>query len=361
MEPAQPDELLIVGPAGHSTGGVARYIAQQQRYLPENVTGSVYDIATPNGEGPVWFLGAALRSLVLAFRFPFRSPPDVVHVHTSHYFSFYLSAFYTLFTAYVWDRPVVLHTHGSSFDEFVTTDSLPVRQLQSWVFDASDAVVVLSEYWYDVVGRRAPEEKLVVLPNAVSADEYTPAVDVDPPHLVFVSNHIQRKGIEEFVAAVRELSERTPLEFEVTICGSGPLSDLSSELAAEYDHVRYLGYVDEPTKREVLCDGSIYVLPTYAEGLPIAILEAMAAANAIVSTDAGGIPDLVGPENGLTVTAGDVGDLTDSLADLIQSPERVREMGQTNHELVTSHYSWAATTRRLDTLYEDLLGAERRV
>ena len=357
MAASHPPELLVVGPAGHSTGGIARYIAQQRRSLSDGATVSVYDNSTPNGEGVRWFLRSTLLSLYLAARFPFRPAPDVVHVHTSHYFSFYLSSFYTLFASYVWDCPVVLHTHGSSFDEFVLTDSLLAQRFQSWVFASSDAVVVLSEYWRQVVERRAPEEAVVVLPNAVSVEEYTPEFGVEPPHVVFVSNHIRRTGLPEFVEAVRELSERPALVFEVTICGSGPLSDMASELAEAYEHVRYLGYVDEPTKREVLDGGSVYVLPTHAEGLPIALLEGMAGGNAVVSTDVGGIPELVGPENGVVVSPGDVEGLTAAMGELIDSPERVDAMARANRDLVVERYSWDSVTDDLTALYDDLLAA----
>ena len=352
---SRPRELLIVGPIGHPTGGIAQYIAQQRRHLADEVRISEYDIATPNGTGLPWFVRAALRSLVLAARFPFRSSPDLVHVHTSHYLSFYLSAFYTLFAAYVWDCPVVLHTHGSSFDEFVLTDSRALGRLQSWVFEASDAVVVLSEYWREVVEHRAPAEKVVVIPNAVSVEEYTPEFDADPPHVVFVSNHIRRKGLPEFVEAIRELSADPDLDFSVTICGSGPLSNLAETLADEYDRVEYLGYVDEATKRRVLREGSIYVLPTFAEGLPIALLEAMAAGNALVSTDVGGIPDLIKAGSGRTVSPGDVDDLVAALEGLVQSPGRVRTMARTNHRLAAGQYSWDAATSRLTALYQTLL------
>ena len=106
-------DLLIVGPAGHDTGGVARYIDEHRRILPSDIRTRTYDVATPRGSGVEHFLRASLVALADMARFPFRSRPDVVHVHSSHYFSFYLSAFYVLFASLVWRRPVVIHVHGS--------------------------------------------------------------------------------------------------------------------------------------------------------------------------------------------------------------------------------------------------------
>lgn len=346
-------DVLIVGPAGHETGGVARYVTEHGRVLPSGVTARTYDVSTARATDVRSFLRAGATALGDALRFPLVRPADVVHVHTSHYFSFLLSAFYVLFAAYAWRRPVVLHVHGSSFDEFVAADVPLLDRFQSLVFGASDRVVVLSEYWREVLGERVDEGKLVVLPNAVDPGGYDPQYGADPPHLVFVSNHVARKGIRELTEAVDDLLRSGP-EFEVTIAGSGPLARHAEDLAERFDRVTYVGYVPEAEKRSLLSRGSIYALPTRAEGLPIAILEAMAGGNAVVSTRVGSIPDVLGEENGVLVEPGDAGALRDGLRELLEDPERVERMARTNRELVETTYSWARTAAELRDLYADL-------
>ena len=156
-------DLCIVGPAGRDTGGVARYIANHRRILPERIHTRVYDVATPKDAGMTRSIYTALTD---AIRFPFRRRPDIVHVHTSHYNSFYLSAFYIFVAALVWRRPVICHVHGSSFDDFVKTDSLALACLQTAVFNATDRVIVLSEYWADALSHRVDERKVAIVPNA---------------------------------------------------------------------------------------------------------------------------------------------------------------------------------------------------
>lgn len=297
---------------------------------------------------------SALHAAVRAITFPFQRRPDVVHVHTSHYNSFYLSAFYVFVASLLWRRPVVCHVHGSSFDEFVATESVALAAFQSAVFARTERVIVLSEYWKEALAPQVDERKLVVVPNAIEPDEYAPSFGVEPPHVIFVSNHIERKGIREFTTAVAALLE-AGREFEVTIAGSGPLAHRAESLAESADEVSYVGYVSEATKRNLLSRSSIYVLPTHAEGLPIALLEGMAGGNALVSTAVGSIPDVIGEDNGELVPVGDVDALRDAIDRLLQDPSRVERMARQNRALVETSYSWAAAGEQLCDVYDGLV------
>lgn len=342
-------ELLIVGTQG--PGGIGQYIREQHRHLAGECRVSMHGIGGVSTDGPVPFLKSLLVILWNALTYVVRSPPDIVHIHSSHRYSFYRAGFYVLFAARVWNCPVVLHIHGSSFDSFVSTDSAPVRWYQSRVFDAADEIVVLSTYWKDILDEYTDETKLTVIPNAVDAADYTPAFGSEVPHVVFVSNMLERKGILELAEAVDELA-RTNREFRLSIAGKGPRAATAEALAAGNANVEYLGYVTEEKKQELLGEASIFVLPSYAEGLPIAMLEAMAAGNAIVSTPVGAIGEVIGEENGLLVEPGDADALADALAELIADPERTAEMGRANRAAVESQYAWVTVTEELLRTYE---------
>jgi glycosyltransferase involved in cell wall biosynthesis len=340
--------VLIVGTFGG--GGIHHYAEAQRDHLADDLEVSTYDMFTAvGGEGVVWFLSSLVRSLWAALRFPFRRPPDVVHVHTSHRFSFYRASFYVLFAAHVWRRPVVLHVHGSSFDDFLEDRSWWQARLQSLVFDATDHVIVLSEYWRDVLSDHVGGATVSAVPNAVDPGEYDPAFGGDP-HVVFVSNLIERKGVTELVAALDRL--QTDREFRASIAGRGPLAPAVEDLADRHENVEYPGYVSEAEKRALLDSGTMFVLPAYAEGLPIAMLEGMAGGNAVVATDVGSIPEVITDENGILVEPGDAEGLTGALETLLADPERAERMGRTNRRLVRERYSWEAATERLCRIYE---------
>ncbi len=343
--------VLVVGPSG--TGGVRQYIDGQVARLELPV--DVHDSGSPSsGSGLTWLLAAVVQGLAAMARFAVRERPDLVHVHSSYQYSFYRAAFYVLYARYVWQTPVVLHVHGSSFDEFVQEASLPVAALQRVVFAASDRIVVLSEYWREVLAERASPDKLTVVPNAVDPDLIPADVGDERPHVVFVSNLVERKGVAELVTAVDSLVERTDERLQVTIAGDGPLANEVEALAEPHDEVTYLGYVSEERKRSLLAEGSIFVLPTYAEGLPIAMLEGMAGGNAIVATDVGSIPEVIDERRGILVPPGDADALAAALEELVAASDRRREMARRNRRAVEDDYSWGAVIDELLAIYRSV-------
>lgn len=216
---------------------------------------------------------------------------------------------------------VVIHVHGSSYEEFVKTNSLVLEWFQSRLFARADSVIVISQRLRDTLSTRIPAEKMVVLPNAVSPGKYDPSPEFDPPRLVFLSSHVERKGIKELEATIHSLSNRK-MRFTVDIAGTGPLADLSRQLALRYEHVTYHGYVSELKKRRLLERGAIFVLPSRAECLPFAILEAMAGGTAVVTTSVGGIPEVVTEDHGRLVPPENPSELTETLVRLSEPRNR---------------------------------------
>lgn len=347
--------VTIVGSNNKPTGGVHRYISNLHEQMPATVDSSVYDVGAPEGSGPVWFLESFLLALLDALRFPLCRPPDVLHVHTAYAFAFVRSSFYVLFGAYVWRRPVVLHVHGSSFDDFVDTDSRLLTWYVRWVLDATDRIIVLGDYWHEVVAEHADPDKLRILPNAVHTERYEPRYDADPARLVYISDLIERKGVAEMVETVETLCGDEDREVRVDLAGRGELADAFEDLDARYDAVTYHGFVSEEKKRQLLNESTIYVLPSYAEGLPIAMLEAMAGGNAVVATTVGSIPEVISAENGRLVEPGDAEALTDAVRSLLDSLAETERVARTNRDLAVEHHSWNEVIDRVVDCYETLV------
>ena len=349
-------EVIVVGPFAHETGGIARYVREVEKRLSSSVEVTPHDNGSRPGDGLRWLVTSVAATIANYVQFVVNPDGDVVHVNTSDGLSFLRAAFYALYAGRLCGIPVVLHVHGSEFDTFVRTQSPFWAAIQAAVFDASSEVIVLSEYWADLLTTNTALSELRVVPNAVDVSEYDPSYDDESSHLVFVSNLIPRKGISDLLSALSPLVDEDRLE--ISIAGDGDLSPEVSEFADNHDSVHYLGYISEQEKVDLLSEGSIYALPTYAEGLPIGLLEGMAGGNAVVSTPVGSIPEVVGEGNGTLIEPGDIDALREAIRIYVESPSKAAAAGRRNHELVAKSYSWERVTSELREVYDDAVRTE---
>ena len=136
------------------------------------------------------------------------------------------------------------------------------------------------------------------------------------------------------------------------IVGSGGCQE---ELKSQADrlgiapYVRFLGYRDDVPDLLALCD--IFTLPSLSEGMPLALLEAMAARVPPVATRVGGVHEVIEHGyTGLLVRPGDSGGLAESIVTLLDNPTLARKIGESAQQLVTTRYS----LKRMLTTYQDI-------
>ena len=119
--------------------------------------------------------------------------------------------------------------------------------------------------------------------------------------------------------------------------------------------VEYVGWVTGNKKIKLLNNADVYILPSYSEGLPISILEAMSYKMPIIATNVGGIPEIVlNSQNGYLITPGDQQALKDSIDKMLLSDIRRKEMGEISYQLSKAHFP-NEIEKNLNSIYEDLL------
>ncbi|BDG06325.1 glycosyltransferase family 4 protein [Anaeromyxobacter oryzae] len=155
----------------------------------------------------------------------------------------------------------------------------------------------------------------------------------DRLELLFMGSLDRRKGILDLLAALVRLGD-APVKLHV--CGrpneAGIDEALASPLAALGDRVAMHGYVSGAAKAELLENADVLVLPSYGEGLPMVLLEAMATGCAVVTTPVGAIPELVvDGDGGLLVAPGDPARLAAAIRTLVDDREKLAAMMETNH------------------------------
>ena len=194
--------------------------------------------------------------------------------------------------------PVVLHLHSGRFVEFY--DQLPAlaRSVVRRMFAHAAHVIVLGKVWEDAVCSRLGvlREKITVLFNAVVA----PHPVRRPPcpdricHIVLLGRLGPNKGVPELLQALAGDALRG-LSWRVTLAGDGDLATYRSEAAALGigDRVALPGWLSAPAVSALLADADIMVLPSHAENLSVAVIEALAHQVAVVTTPVGATSEIV--------------------------------------------------------------------
>ncbi|MEX3315947.1 glycosyltransferase [Sulfitobacter sp. PS-8MA] len=172
-----------------------------------------------------------------------------------------------------------------------------------------------------------------------------------PRRLVSIGRFVEQKGQLALVAAMARLRDSHP-DLHLTLIGEGALRGaLEAEITRQglTHRITLTGWVDEARVTAELSAAHGLVMPSFAEGLPMAVMEAMAAARPVIATYIAGTPELVQPgRHGWLVPAGDVAALAEAMAALHDAPlARLEEMGQAARARVFERHDAAHEARRL--------------
>jgi glycosyltransferase involved in cell wall biosynthesis len=213
---------------------------------------------------------------------------------------------------------------------------------------ADTRVLVQTEQIANDVYSEFPEATLTVLGNGIEIPEETATGD----EIVFVGRLKEQKGVHLLLQAAAELDET------VRIVGDGPERTRLEDLAERLDvDANFVGEIPPEEVTRHLCHGKIFVLPSICgEGLPNAVLEAMAVGLPVVVTDTGGVADAVAIDHtGFVVEPGDLDALTQRLVYLCENDEQRNSMGSQARQWVRDTYGWDRICEELKLLYKSLV------
>lgn len=281
---------------------------------------------------------------------------DILHVHMSADNSFYRKAVF-IRKAHKEGKKIIIHMHGSTFDLFYKERCNDAQKQQvREIFAMADKVIALSEDWKEFLAEYICDaHKIVVIYNAVKIPEAYPK-DYANRKMLFLGILGQRKGTYDLIDVLPEIISKYP-DSHIYFGGDGERKQ-AERLCKEKgiaDYVTFLGWVRGTEKEKLLKECSIYVLPTYHEGMPMSILEAMSYGMAVVSTYVGGIPHIITDnENGLLCEAGDKVALQEKLLKLLKDENLRERLGQNAYRMMARKFDVKENVKRVYGIYEEL-------
>ncbi|RWU21406.1 colanic acid biosynthesis glycosyltransferase WcaL [Pseudomonas alkylphenolica] len=176
------------------------------------------------------------------------------------------------------------------------------------------------------------------------------------PRLVCVGRLCEQKGQLLLIEAARILAAQA-LTFELVLAGDGEMREEIQALIVRYGlqaHVRITGWISSGQVREEILAARALVLPSFAEGLPVVIMEAMALRRPVLTTYVAGIPELVHPgENGWLFPAGAVEELAAAMADCLAQPvEALQRMGEAAYQRVLQRHDIDTEAAKLASYFK---------
>jgi glycosyltransferase involved in cell wall biosynthesis len=311
---------------------------------------------TGNLVGAPLIFGRALLQLLFA---RMHGKVDVLHINVAAGGSAIRKSLLARLARHL-DIPYVVHLHGSRFHTFWPAAGRWVRGTVDRFFLESSAVIVLGSYWSELVERHVPQvsSRVIVLPNATAPPRFARQPSSDGRvRISFLGELGERKGTPQLVEALGLLADCQ--NWTATIAGNGEVQE-TKERTRQLDiadRVMVPGWLGPDAVDELLRNTDIFVLPSFAENLPMSILEAFANGIAVVATPVGAVAEVITHEsNGLLVPPGDVHTLASALRRLIEDGGFREGLGAAAQADHARYYAIGGYLSRLEEIWSTAIG-----
>ena len=281
-----------------------------------------------------------------------KHPRSVLHVHSEAGAGFWRDALF-MAAALALRCPVVLQLHGSGFGAFYDGADSPVRAMIRFVLSRAARVVAPSDSMRAWVYGVCREAKVAVVPPPVALPEPGAPLATRPPLVLFLGRLDADAGVMELIDAVAAVRAAVP-DLRLVCAGDGDRRAVlrQAERHGIADAVKFTGWVGPSGKRVLLDSAAVLAMPSYAAGLPMGLLEAMAAGVPVVASAVGGVPEVVADgTSGFLTAPGDVATLSRLLRKLLIDRQLGERIGAAARETVRVRFAPEKALARLEEVY----------
>jgi len=281
----------------------------------------------------------------------------IVHIHGASKGSFVRKYVVFFIAKFLFRKKVIYHLHGGGFHLFYEKGSAIIRYFIKHFAKSVDVFICLSTRWHSYLSNEFNIKNLTIVNNPVTLPKKTGHLFLESKeyvlNLLFLGRIGENKGVFDLLKVIVKNKDQWDGRIKLRIGGDGEVECLVEYIKKHTlsNIIEYVGWVGGEKKDELLYQCDMLILPSYNEGLPISILEAMSYGKAIISTTVGGIPEVVRHgENGVLIEPGDQKSLADAVESFIKNPQLVREMGDRS-KLYVQPYLMDNVMLQLNSIY----------
>jgi len=256
----------------------------------------------------------------------------------------------------------LVHLHAAELGATYERMSGVGKWVTRALFQKADHVIVLGDIWRSWLSLEldVPSENISVVRNGVpqSGRERVQRMPGEPFRLLFLGSLSERKGVSDLLRAVSNVPKEVPVR--LTLAGGGDIDHyraISSALEIPHE-IRFTGWVATPEAERLMAEADALVLPSYHEGLPLVILEALAAGVPVITTPVGAIPEVL--RDGHTarlVGPGDYVRLAEEITMLAMSPVSQAHYATNGRNLYEREFTVERFADQIEAIYRKLAPA----
>ena len=270
----------------------------------------------------------------------FDSNIRIIHIHTAADNSFWRKTKF-IKLAKNFNKKVIIHVHASRFKDFYN-ESTKKQEIKKYL-NMTDKIIVLSNSWKDwFINIGIDATKIIVLNNIVTYPKIQQTnEDSNKIKILFLGEIGKRKGVFDILTAIAKDLNYYKDKILFKIGGNKNEEQLQSFIQSNnlQSFVKFEGWVAGEKKEKLLNWADIFILPSYNEGLPIAILEAMSYNTAIISSPVGGIPEIINhKKNGMLVMPGNIKEIDEAMKYCINHPQQLQIFKTINQSVIQEFY-----------------------
>lgn len=350
-------KVCMVVPSFTAKGGIAAVVSGYRNSELEKKYNIKYIESYCDGGKANKTLKAIIAYFIFIKEIIFNKP-DLVHVHSSFGASFYRKLPF-VYIANIFRIPVVNHIHGADFNDFYLNASDKKKKFIRKVYNKCLYIVVLSQEWKEKIELLLDEKKIVIIENYGTLNEKAILernIKSNEYKILFLGFICKRKGCYDIPAVVKKVSEKVP-NIKFILAGTGEVEEIKKIIPNTIQkNIIFPGWIRNKEKDRLLKEADIFFLPSYNEGMPMAILDAMGYGLPIISTTVGGISKIVlNGKNGFLFEPGDIDGFSNSLIELLLDNDKRKSFERVSVNIIKDSYSLEKHIKKLYLLYERML------
>jgi len=340
--------VLMIGPGRNVRGGITTVVNNYYKYGLDEQVNLKYITTMEDGTKLKKLFVAAKAYMEFCFSL---KNYDIVHVHMAEFAGFDRKALFVE-RAKRAGKKIIIHEHAGDFDVYYDSVSNRKRARIRKIFSYADILVVLAEKWAEYFSSIYDKDRIVVIYNAVlpSMNEKT---DYSGHNVLTLGKLYDDKGTYELLEVIPKVLESVP-DAMFYICGDGEVEKFRKLFAQAglEKNVVIPGWVKGEEKDKYLNLCSTYLLPSHCEGMPMSVLEAMSSGLAVISTNVGGIPEII--ENnvsGILTLPKDVPAITEALIRVLKDEKLRERLGKEGKKRIEEKFDMAESINKVKSLY----------